>query len=145
MNDDRIPTAGEYRGVGLHVGQSEARLVTVRRDIDAAHLLVDLADLVAFADDAALAPEARLLARALALATLDEAVDRRAPRQRGAELSRERIRASTMGCDSLGWQSSTHYASALDCRLDRAVRREGAGGFDLGSFRADTGDGAHFR
>jgi hypothetical protein len=125
MTDDRIPTDGEYRGVDLHAGQSETRLVTVRRDIDAAHLLVDLAKLVAFADDAANAPEARLFARAKALATLDEAVDRRAPRQRGAELSRERIRASTMACDLLKWQSPVFYCSLLDYQTQRAVRREG--------------------
>lgn len=146
MTEDRIPTIREHRGVGLHAGQSEARLVTVRRDIDAAHMLVDLADLVAFADDAAHAPEARLFAQAKALATLDEAVSRRDPRQRGAELSRERIRASTLACGSKGWQSPVYYCSLLDFQTDRAVRREGAGADrDPTAFRPDTGDWAHFR
>lgn len=126
MTDDRIPTDGEHRGVGLHAGQSETRLAVVRRDIDAAHLLVDLAELVAFADDAAHAPEARLFAQAKALATLDEAVSRRDPRQRGAALSRERIRAATLACGSLKWQSPVYYCSLLDCNEHRAVRRAAA-------------------
>lgn len=114
MNDELIPIEGEHRGVGLHSGQSKARLTVVRRDIDRAHALQDIEDLVPFADDPANAPEARLLARAKALAILDDAVERRAPRSRTATLSRERIKASAAGCGSRRWQSRTHFASLLD-------------------------------
>lgn len=129
MSSDEIPTHGEYRGVGLHIDQDEARLAAVRRDIDRAHDLQDLEALVAFADDPGNAPESRLLARAKALATLDERVERRATRARASELSRERIIASTSACCSMHWRSPWHYGSLLDPRgmtsaEDRRVRRE---------------------
>lgn len=125
--DDIIPIDGTHRGVGLHAGQSEARLNVVRGDIDAAHELSDLEELVKFADDVGRAPEARLLARAKALATLDDRVERRAPRARSADLSRERINASAVGLDSMRCRSTTHYATIYDIRGpggDRRVLRE---------------------
>lgn len=112
--DDQIPTDGAHRGVPLHAGQSDARLALVRRDIDAAHALRDIDAMIAFADDPANAPEARLLARAKCLATLDDAIERRAPRARAPELNRQRIQASAAGCNSVRWQSSTRFCSALD-------------------------------
>lgn len=128
-DNDQIPTDGAYRGVPLHADQSEQRLAVVRRDIDDVHALQELDELVSFADDVGRAPEARLYARAKALAILDEAVDRRAPRSRKTVLSRERIRASASGCNSLHWQSRINYGSNLDVRQapgkpDRRVRRE---------------------
>lgn len=127
-DDDQIPTDGSHRGVGLHVGQNEERLRVVRADIDAAHALSHLDELYDFARDPGNAPEARLLARAKAEATLDDAVERRAPRDRNPAISRELIRASTAGCNSLHWQSNTHYCSNLDRRgrpgEDRRVPRE---------------------
>lgn len=130
MADDKIPCDGEHRGVPLHAGQSEARLRTVRGDIDAVHALQEIDALVAFADDPCHAPEARLFAKAKAIAVLDEAVDSRAPRSRTAVWSRERIKASAVGCDSLRWRSPWHYGSILDVPpmpgADRPVRREGS-------------------
>lgn len=126
--DDEIPTDGFYRGVPLHAGQSEARLAVVRHDIDRAHELQELEELVGFADEPGNAPESRLLAQAKALATLDDRIERRAPRTRAPELSRERIIASTTGCDSLHWRNPWYYGSLLDRRgkpsMDRRVPRE---------------------
>ena len=127
--NDKIPTDGVHRGVPLHAGQSAERLRVVRSDIDDAHALQEIDDLVAFADDTGRAPEARLLAKAKALATLDDAIDRRAPRSRTTVWSRERIKASAPALDSLRWRSPFHYGSKLDVRPppgeDRRVRREG--------------------
>lgn len=114
--DDGIPTDGEHRSVPLHAGQSEARLAVVKADIDAVHRLCHIEALYAFAVSPANAPEARLYARAKAIALLDDAVERRAPRSRSTPLSREIINASTAGCDSLTWQSPWHYGSMLDPR-----------------------------
>lgn len=127
--DDQIPTQGLYRGVGLHVDQDQARLAVVRLDIDRAHNLQGLDALVAFADDTGNAPESRLLARAKALATLDERVERRATRTRASDLSRERIVASTSACDSMHFRSPWWYGSLFDPRgmtsaHDRRVFRE---------------------
>lgn len=128
MGDDSIPTDGEHRGVGLHSGQSEARLVAVRRDIDHVHGLSDLDALVHLARDTSRAPEARLFARAKAIAVIDDAVERRAPRSRTTGWTREDIKASAAGCASLHWRSPWHYGSLLDPRPkpgeDRRVRRE---------------------
>lgn len=112
--DDRIPTDGEHRSVPLHAGQSEARLAVVKADIDAVHLLRELDELYAFAVSPANAPEARLFARAKGLALLDDAVERRAPRSRGASIDRAHIKAAAAGCGSLRWQSPFHYGSNLD-------------------------------
>jgi hypothetical protein len=111
----------------LHAGQSEARLTVVRRDIDSAHALRDIEDIVAFARDVGNAPEARLYARAKALACLDDAVERRAPRSRTAVVDRQYVKAVAAGCDSITWRSRTHYASNLDVRKagqDRRVPRD---------------------
>ncbi|WP_414462708.1 hypothetical protein [Hyphomicrobium sp. DY-1] len=129
MSNDEIPTDGSYRGVGLHIGQNEERLRVVRADIDAAHALHDLRDIYDFARDTGNAPEARLLARAKAEATLDDAVERRAPRDRNSTISREILRAVTAGLKSLTWQSRWRYCSVLDPRPkpgepDRSVKRE---------------------
>lgn len=127
-NNDDIPIDGVHRGVGLHAGQSEARLRTVRDDIDDVHSISDLDALVRFADDVGRAPEARIYARAKGLAIFDEAVDRRAVRSRSSALSRDRVRASAAGCGSLQWRSKTHFCSLLDPGPapgnDRRVRRE---------------------
>lgn len=115
-SDGQIPTDGTHRGVGLHEKQSGKRLAVVRADIDAAHALQELDELIAFADDPGKAPESRLLAKAKALATLDDAVERRAPRSRMTVWSRERVKASAIGCDSMHWRSPTHFGSLLDKR-----------------------------
>jgi len=112
--NDQIPTHGEHRGVGLHAGQSDARLAVVRRDIDAVHALSDLEALYAFAVAPRNAPEARLFARAKALAILDDAIERRAPRDRTPVVSRERIRASAVGLNLMTCRCSTHYCSKWD-------------------------------
>jgi len=100
----------------------------VRRDIDAAHALTELEELVEFADDVGRAPESRLWAKAKAIATLDDRIERRAPRARATDLSRERIKASAVGADKLRCQSPTHFASIYDRRGppggDRRVPRE---------------------
>lgn len=126
--DDRIPTDGEHRGIPIHAGQSEMRLRSVRRDIDDVHETTELDALIQFADDVGRAPEARLYARAKGLAILDHDVERRAPRSRMTVWSRDRIKASAAGCDSMHWRSRTHYGSLLDPGPppgnDRRVRRE---------------------
>lgn len=126
--DDRIPIDGVHRGVGLHAGQTEARLVVVRRDIDAAHALQYIEELVAFADAPRNAPEARMLAKAKALAILDDAVERRAPRSRTTALDRQRVNASAVGLDSLRCRSTHYYCSIYDPGQspggDGRVRRE---------------------
>lgn len=122
-DDEQIPTHGKHRGVGLHAGQNAERLAIVRRDIDAAHALTDLEQLVEFADDVGRAPEARLWARAKAIATIDDRIERRAPRARATDLSRERINASAVGLDKLRCRSTTHYATIYD-NYRCAVRRE---------------------
>lgn len=129
MTDDKIPCRGEWRGVPLHDGQSETRLAAVRRDIDDAHALGDVGEMVEFADDVGRAPEARIYARLKALAYREAETERRAPRSRATELDRERINASARGLDSIRWRSPTHYGSKLDQRPkpgepDRRVKRE---------------------
>lgn len=114
MMDDRVSVSGVYRGVDLHAGQPATRLGVVKHDIDRAHDLSSLGELVAFADSPVNAPEARLLAQAKALATLDHLTETRAPRARRPQLSRQRIRASCAGLASRRWQSPTHYCSLLD-------------------------------
>lgn len=115
-DDDTIPTEGMHRGVPLHAGQDAARLTAVKRDIDRAHDIHTLEELVAFADSPSNAPEGRLLARAKALAMLDDVVARRGHRSRNAALSRQRVKASCAGLASRRWQSRTHYCSLLDAQ-----------------------------
>jgi hypothetical protein len=64
INDDRIPTSGEHRGIGLHAGQSPRRLEAVKRDIDQVFGLSTVEDLMRCLRNATLAPEARLYSAA---------------------------------------------------------------------------------
>lgn len=128
MADDKIPTDGAYRGVPLHAGQAETRLQSVRDDIDAVYALGELDHLVPFAGDSGRAPEARLFAKAKALAIVDQAVESRAARSRTTAWTRERIKASAVGCDSIAWRDALFYGSLLDGGPEpgnnRRVRRE---------------------
>ena len=128
-DNDQIPIEGEWRGVGLHAGQTEERLRVVRSDIDAAHELRELEDMAEFAQDVGRAPEARVFARMKALATLEDVAERRGPRSRTAVLDRQFINALARGLTCQTWQDPRAYASLLDPPTvprsqDRRVRRE---------------------
>ncbi|MER8431384.1 hypothetical protein [Mesorhizobium caraganae] len=107
----RIPTVGEYRGIGLHDHQDEARLVLVRRELDTVLDLHDITLLVEICADPTWSPEARLLA----------AAKLRARHQLAAEDRRSRplfdmayITACVGSLDSQYWRSPTHYGSLLE-------------------------------
>ena len=103
-----IPSIATYRGVELHDQQDEARLAVVRGDVDAVFETAgDLPALVRWAGDRSRAPEARLLASALALAEYEQAIDERRERPR---LDRERLAATTAG---LGTTRSPIYYDSL--------------------------------
>lgn len=74
----RIPTVGEYRGVGLHDNQDEERLAIVRSHIDQVFLIRgDIKQLLEFIEWRPNAPEARLLAAAFLHAYVEQAKDAR--------------------------------------------------------------------
>jgi hypothetical protein len=83
MNDDRIPTIGEHRGVGLDDHQSPERLAVVKREIDAVldgtnevkQLLVEICA------DVTWSPEAKLLSAAKCRAMFELAAEGREARQ----------------------------------------------------------------
>jgi hypothetical protein len=117
---DSIPLSGEsHRSVPLHAGQSPARLKVVKRDIDRAYEL-DVAALLDFAENAAIAPEARLLACARLLAQWEVATESRMSRP---VIDLPRIRAAGAGVASRRWQSPTHFCSLLDINDQAAARR----------------------
>ena len=97
---DRIkyPTRGEYRGVPLFAGQDAATLEIVRRHIDEAAALPDVAALFEFAADREKAPEARLLAGARIRAEFEIAIERRASRP---IVDLEKLTAILSGLDTM--------------------------------------------
>jgi hypothetical protein len=118
----RVEMMGEYRGVSLFSGQSEARLTVVRREID--RVLDEIEDpllLAEMAGDGAFAPETRLLAEAKCKAVWRISTERGKPRP---EIDLELLAAHTAGLDSTVWRSKTHYATGLGDDLSRAVPRE---------------------
>jgi len=117
---DSIPTIGEYKGVPLHDCQSEARLAVVRAQIDAVLAVDDTKLLLEIAGDAAMAPEARLLAAAKLRAVHAIAADDRRVRP-NVDLALVEATVATVG--SRNWRSATHYGSLLD-PPDQAVPRD---------------------
>jgi hypothetical protein len=111
LSDDRIPTSEVYRGVGLHCGQSPARLKVVRAAIDRVIEMTDVDALVAYADNIANPPEARLLAAAHVEAIWQLCAEDRRNRPK---VDLDYVRSLTAGLDSNEWRSPTHYCSLLD-------------------------------
>ena len=61
-----------YRGVSLYAGQADVRLAEARAQVDAVVRMRSPRALAAFACDASKSPEARLLAKRKALASLEQ-------------------------------------------------------------------------
>src|SRR5690348_10225808 len=101
MRTGRIPSVGLYRGQRLHNEQSGARLQTVRRDIDEAFGLVDVAELLRFAENAAKSPESRLAAAELIRARWRLATDDRRSRPL---IDLELVDATVGGLDCEDWR-----------------------------------------
>jgi 3-mercaptopyruvate sulfurtransferase SseA len=72
MAEHELPVAEVYRGVEIYGGQSHDRVAAAKREIDAVIALADRRRLAGFACDAGHAPEARLLAKNKALASLEQ-------------------------------------------------------------------------
>ena len=116
-----VPTVGDHRGAPLHAWQDEARLETVRAEIDQAFAVGDVAALATFAGDPAHAPEARLTAWALALARCERAVVTRSAQV----IDQGALDAGVAGLAELRWMDPVVYCSLLDTHeRQRAARRE---------------------
>lgn len=126
MNEDEIPTIGEYRGVKIHDFQSPDRIENVVRPaIDRVCELSDIALLFDFACDPRNPPEARLFAGAKCRAAHSIAASSRVQRP---DIDLEVLDASTAGLDSFQWSDPCRYGSLLD-------PRRGAGGRDAADER----------
>ncbi|MGY2935990.1 hypothetical protein ACVWZ6_005592 [Bradyrhizobium sp. GM6.1] len=124
-NDDKIPTIGTHRGVGLHDQQTPERLDVVRGDIDQVFAVVDIRELFRIAASPRWAPEARLLAAAMLEAMMAIAADERKVRP---AIDLDRVRAAVAGLDSVKWRDRLYFASMLDHGPapgeDSPIRRE---------------------
>jgi hypothetical protein len=109
--DDRIPTVGAHRGIGLHDCQSPARIKLVKAAIDRVARMSDVMELVDFAADAVQPPEARLFAANKAEIHYQLAAEER--RNRPA-IDLDRLRATVSGLDSIVWRDPERYGSLLD-------------------------------
>lgn len=126
MTEGLIPTVGAYRGVPLHDQQDEARLADVRRDIDAVFLIArDRRRLLECVQNRRCAPEARLLAKALIVAEIDEY---KAQRRAAPPVDLEWLEAVTAGLGTrrgrCPWSYDSRFASRPQLgSLNRPVRR----------------------
>lgn len=115
----KIPIVDYHRGIGLHNHQSPARLRVVKAAIDRVAGLSNIAELVAFAEDAKQPPEARLYAQAKILAEYQLSAEERRNRP---DVDVDRLGACTTGLDSVKWRSPTHFGSMFD--REQGVERE---------------------
>lgn len=114
MNQDQIPTIGEYRGVPIHDFQSAERVETVVRPaIDHVLTLSDIGALFDYAANNHNPPEARLFAAAKARACHDIASSSRTLRP---DVDLKLLDAHVAGLDSLDWTSPDLYGSDCDPR-----------------------------
>jgi len=110
-DDDRIPTIGVYRGIGLHDHQTPDRVKIVKAAIDRVARMSDIMELADFAADAMQPPEARLFAASKIEINYQLAAEER--RNRPA-IDLDRVRAIVAGLDSRQWRDPERYASLLD-------------------------------
>ncbi|MER9005911.1 hypothetical protein NKI15_19970 [Mesorhizobium sp. M0862] len=108
---DKIPTVGEYRGIGLHNHQDAERLALVRREIDTVFDLDDIALLVEVCASPEWSPESRLLAAAKLKARHQLAAEDRLTRP---AFDMDYVIACTGSLDSQYWRSPTHFGSLIE-------------------------------
>jgi hypothetical protein len=112
MAEHELPVAEVYRGVEIYGGQSVERIAAAKREIDAVIALSDRRRLAGFACDAANAPEARLLAKHKALASLE--------RRQRRMFDVDHLSAATVGIDRcttamgrlIGWYQAGWWPEA---------------------------------
>jgi hypothetical protein len=109
--DDAIPVIGLHRGVPLEDQQSPERLALVRAEIDLVLAMNDPGELADYAGNSCHAPEARLLAAAMAETAWTVAAETRALRP---AISLEKLHASVAGLGSRTWRDPDRYCSLLD-------------------------------
>ena len=110
--NDRIPFAETYKGVGIHIFQSQIRIAEVRAAIDAVYAINDMQALFDYAHNEPTPPEARLLASWRCEAMWEDAVRKREPHP---DLDILRLRAFVVGLSSLKWINNFEYGSLLQC------------------------------
>jgi hypothetical protein len=118
--DDLIPSIGVFRGVRLHDQQPPQRLRIVRTAIKRVCRLSRPEKLMAYLQDAANPPEARLLAAQRLEELVAQGRDRRKPPF--ADIAH--ARACVAGLDSRKWRDPVKYCSLLEADYQHAVRRE---------------------
>jgi hypothetical protein len=115
MDTDEIPTIEIYKGVPLEGGQSDGRLVLVRREIDVVLAMTDAGELAGWAADPRHSPESRLLACAMCESMWAVASEKRANRP---------LHASVAGLGSRRWRDPSHFCSLLDDNAAAVPREE---------------------
>lgn len=111
-DDDRIPVAEIYRGIGVHCDQSRDRVErVVKPSVDKVLSMNDVAALYDLAGDITQPPEARLLAGAKALAAFELAAEDRRVRP---DIDLDRLRARVAGLDCRRWRHPLLFCSLLD-------------------------------
>jgi len=120
-DDDSLPIASTYKGVGIHAGQPAKRVAFVKREIDKVAKISDLKRLFEICGDCSWSPEARLFAGARCLAGLELATERREARP---DIAREDVESRTAGLSSVQWADPWRYCSLLDIYAERAATRE---------------------
>jgi hypothetical protein len=112
MDDDRIPSSENYRGIAVHAGQSRKRVAVVRKAIDRVCAIDDLTTLDSILDDFTAPPEARAFAGRKILAALDETISTRQTRPRG--LDRGAIDGAVGALESRRWRDPLSYGTLLE-------------------------------
>jgi hypothetical protein len=105
-----IPIISDYKGVGIHDNQDEARISLVNREIDLVIDLRDLSALVDWAADARHSPESRMPSGQKALAIIAEAGDGRQRKPFDPEF----VEAVIAGLDSQVWRCERTFGTLAD-------------------------------
>jgi hypothetical protein len=119
-DDDLIPTVEVFRGVRLHDQQTPARLRVVRTAIKRVCRLSRPEKLMAYLQDAANPPEARLAAAQ----RLEELVAQGRDQRKPPFIDIAHARACVAGLDSRKWRDPVKYCSLLEADYQHAVKRE---------------------
>lgn len=109
---DEIHIVEEYRGVGIHDCQDQARIDgTVKPEIDHVFGLTDPMKLLRYAEDEYRSPEARLFAAAKLRASYEMSAIERTSRP---NVDLQVVKAVVAGLNSREWRAGEYYGTILE-------------------------------
>jgi hypothetical protein len=120
LSDDEMPIATTYKGVRIH-RQPAKRIALVKKELDRISKLSEPMKLFDVCGDPSWSPEARMLAGARYIVSIEIAREQRTPQP---DHTREDVEARIAGLNSRTWADPERYCCLCDIEREHAAERE---------------------